>query len=61
MTDQTVSSIEAAIFNLANAQDDLTGEERGKVVQIMQTLSDMQPGERVDIEACLAEHATATA
>jgi hypothetical protein len=56
MTEQSISLLDRAIDRLADAQDDLVGEERAEVVRIMQTLSDMT-GSPVDIEDCLAAHA----
>jgi hypothetical protein len=56
MTQQESRWLDAAINNLANATDTLTGTDRVRVGQIMQELSDMT-GSQVDIEECLAEAA----
>ncbi len=54
MTQQEIRSVDAAINQLADATDTLTGTERVRVGEIMQELSEMT-GSRVDIEECLAE------
>lgn len=53
MTKSEIRLIGHAFDNLADVVDTLTGAERVWVVQIMQKLSDMTGGPRVDIEACL--------